>query len=127
MSTDTFEKLKSNRKIYRSSVTKLVNSIEGILKSTPVDIVSLEENFNLLKIKSNTLFEIDKDLDPLIPLTEYENEKITSSDYVDKISLALFRAEKKLKENSASNLEISSSNQNINVPSNEFKSVKLPK
>ena len=38
-----------------------VNSIEGNLKATPVDVISLKEIFNLLNVKANALFEINKD------------------------------------------------------------------
>ena len=83
------KKLFINHKIYRSSVTKLVISTKGRLKLTPIDIVFAEENLNLLRIKSNSLFENDKDLDPLTTVEEYEKEKVTSSVYVGKISLEM--------------------------------------
>ena len=65
-------------------------------------------------------------------LNDYKSEKTESCDYIDKISLAVFRAENnnnksKLKEYSVLNLEVSSTYQNANALSNEAKPVKLPK
>ena len=68
VSIDTYKKLNSNRKIYRTLVTKLINSIDENLKITPVDSIPFEENFNLLKVKVHTLFKVDKYLHPLISL-----------------------------------------------------------
>ena len=55
MSTDTYKKLESNRKIYRASVTKSINSVDIKLKTTPIDFIFLEENFKLLKVKANMI------------------------------------------------------------------------
>ena len=69
VSIDTYKKLNSNRKIYRTLVTKLINSIDENLKITPVDSIPFEENFNLLKVKVHTLFKVDKYLHLLISLS----------------------------------------------------------
>lgn len=67
MSTDIFDKLKINRKSLRTAVTKLVNSIDAVVKATPTDLVLLEENLSQLKIKSNALTDVDKELERSYP------------------------------------------------------------
>lgn len=61
----------------------------------PLDVTLLEENLYELKIKSSLLTEVDKELDPLIPFDEYETEKLTYCEYIDKTYLVTFRAQKK--------------------------------
>ena len=69
-------------------------------KKNPTDIHSIDELLNQLKIKSNALSEIERDLDPLIPSNDYEAERNVKYEYTDKISIAIFRAQKVLNKNS---------------------------
>ena len=126
MMADKLEKLKINRKSLRTAVTKLVNTLDAAVKENPTDIDSIDELLNQLKIKSNSLSEVDRDLDPLIPLNDYEAEKNSTYEYTDKISLAIFRAQKVLNKNSIVTPSVSNSDQNVSS-SNTKNFVKLPK
>ena len=78
MTAEIFEKLKINGKSLRMAATKLVNTLDDVVKENPADFDSIDELLNQLKSKWNSLSEIDKDLDPLILLNDYEAKKNVS-------------------------------------------------
>ena len=78
MMAEIFEKLKINGKSLRMAATKLVNTLDDVVKENPADFDSIDELLNQLKSKWNSLSEIDKDLDPLILLNDYEAKKNVS-------------------------------------------------
>ena len=96
-------------------------------KKNPTDIHSIDELLNQLKIKSNALSEIERDLDPLIPSNDYEAERNVKYEYTDKISLAIFRAQKVLNKNSIVTPSVSNSDQNVSSSNTKNTFVKLPK
>ncbi|XP_054716907.1 uncharacterized protein LOC129226330 [Uloborus diversus] len=123
-----FEKLKKNRTVIRTAVTKITNIIEGLIKEDQIDLETLKELLNQLHIKAELLKKIDDDIEPLLELEEYEKELISAYKYAEKVSNTIFRAEGKLKEIKSSN------NSQVNISSNmsekliyETKQVKLPK
>lgn len=120
------EKLKKTRTVLRSAVTKIINSIENEIKNENFDIDVLEEQLNQLNIKSEDLKVVDKQIEPHLTSTEYGSEINTIYEYADKISVATFRTQKKLKVNSPDNHLNSSSDTSLSS-ANENKHVKLPK
>lgn len=91
------DKLKKNRSILRSSVTKLVNNIDTILKNDKENFDSLKETLNELKIKASNLAEVNNKIEILISADEYEVEMISTYEYAYNIYLTNFCA-KKIKE-----------------------------
>ena len=84
--------------ILQGSSTKLMNQINNCLKNEEVSFITLEELIDQLNIKLDQLKEKDDKIKHLIKLDVYDEEIEPEREY-NKISLNLFHARKKIREN----------------------------
>ncbi|KFM62154.1 hypothetical protein X975_06179, partial [Stegodyphus mimosarum] len=100
MAEDSVLKLKSKRKILRTTVSKILKKLETELGKEDISTSIIEENLDQLIMKSKSLTDLDAQIqhDLKVETDEFETEITSCIEYEEKIQLWQFRANKKLKE-----------------------------
>lgn len=81
------EKLKKRRGVIRTSVIKLTSEINTLLEQAPVIQGELEEKFNILTLRDQS---VHRKIEPLVNETQIEDETLSMPNYeYERVSVML--------------------------------------
>ncbi|GFT10392.1 hypothetical protein TNCV_3736121 [Trichonephila clavipes] len=99
MSENRTVRLKNKRSILRTAVTNAVTKFEHELFETELlDINRLNEIFEILITKFESLKCVNDELEPLFDEVVFEDEYTEAEEYNDKVNLTKFRVNKRFQE-----------------------------
>ncbi|XP_054713000.1 uncharacterized protein LOC129222513 [Uloborus diversus] len=129
---NNLEKIKKKRASVRAGVSRIISKVEPLIKQDPNlnEIDQLNELYQLLEDKGNTLKDLDAEIDALIVVEkDYEEELISCEEYNDRILSYKFKIKNCIRRhgNNVNSVNESSSASSVSSNTTTHTNIKLPK